>query len=69
MGTTRLVVGRRRLVVDMARLAVGMARLVVGKVHLAVGMARAPCDCCCDHYCLLERGSEHLKIALGLPRS
>lgn len=69
MGMTRLVVGRRRLVVDMARLAVGMARLVVGKVHLAVGMARAPCDCCCYHYCLLGRGSEHLKIALGWPRS
>lgn len=69
MGMTRLVVGRRRLVVDMARIAVGMARLVVGKVHLAVGMARAPFDCCCYHYCLLGRGSEHLKIALGWTRS
>lgn len=69
MGTTRLVVGRRRLVVDMARIAVGMARLVVGKVHLAVGMARAPFDCCCYHYCLLGRGHEHLKIALGWTRS
>lgn len=76
MGTTRLVVGMRRLVVDMvrlvvdlARLAVGMARLEMGKVHLAVDMARAPFDCCCYHYCLLGRGSEHLKIALGWARS
>lgn len=76
MGMTGLVVGMRRLVVDMARLAVGtarlavgMARLVVGKVHLAVGTARVPFDCCCCHYCLLGRGSEYLKTALGWPRS
>lgn len=69
MGMTRLAVGRKRLAVDMVKLAVGMARLAVGKVHLAVGMARVPFVCCCYHYCLSGRGREHLKIAVGWPRS
>lgn len=77
-GMTKLEVGTRRrvvgmvmvmLLVGMVGLAVGTASLVVGKAHLAVGMARMPSDCRCHHYCLLGRGSSHVKRAVGLSRS